>query len=123
MILLDSNVVIYLRNPSLGEGIAHQFSGQRLFTCNVVVSEVLGFSELELTDARYFEELFAAMKNCLFDNIVTKYVIELRKTREIQLSDAIIAGTALANDLTLWTHNTEDFNNIPHLRLFDPLIS
>ncbi len=84
---------------------------------------MLGFSELGLTDARYFEELFAAMKNCLFDDIVTKYVIELRKTRAIQLPDAIIAGTALANNLTLWTHNAEDFNNIPHLRLSDPLMS
>lgn len=75
----------------------------------------------EETDARYFERLFAAMKNYIFDDKVTRKAVELRKTNTIQLSDAIVA--AAANDLTLWTHNTEDFSKVPNLRLIDPIVS
>ncbi len=63
------------------------------------------------------------MKNCQFDDKVTKIVIELRKRYTIQLPDAIIAATALVNDLSLCTHNLEDFEQISDLLLFDPLVS
>lgn len=37
--------------------------------------------------------------------------------------DFMIAATALANDLTLVTHNTKDFANIPGLRVEDWIAS
>ena len=123
MILLDSNIVIYLRDPKWGEKIFRQIEGERLATCNVVIAEVLGFKGLEKSDAGYFEQLFVTMKNCEFDDTVTKTVVELRRRYAVQLPDAIIAATALVNDLSLCTHNTEDFEKIPDLFLFDPLIS
>ena len=123
VILLDSNIVIYLRDPKWGEKIFNQIEDERLTTCNVVVSEVLGFKGLEKSDADYFEGFFVTMKNFPFDYTVTKMVVELRKRYTIQLPDAIIAATALTNDLSLCTHNIEDFKKIPDLLLFDPLIS
>jgi hypothetical protein len=36
------------------------------------------------------------------------------------LGDALVAGTALVHGLTLVTRNTEDFDWIPGLPLFDP---
>jgi tRNA(fMet)-specific endonuclease VapC len=36
--------------------------------------------------------------------------------------DLLIASVALANNLTLVTHNTADYRNIPGLRLDDWLI-
>jgi len=39
----------------------------------------------------------------------------------MSLGDAIIAGTALAYDLTLVTRNTEDFQWIDGLSLLNPL--
>lgn len=88
-----------------------------------IVTEVLGFKGLDEVDARNFGLLFAAMKNHPFNDMVTKKVIEIRKAHAIQLPDAIIAATALVNDLVLWTHNIEDFGKIADLRLFDPLES
>jgi predicted nucleic acid-binding protein len=122
MILLDSNIIIYLRDPSRGQRIASQLDKQRLSTCNVIIAEVLGFKEIEAADSRYFKNLFSSMKNHMFDEAVTNKVIELRKSMNIQLPDAIIAATAITNELVLWTHNVEDFENIAELRLFDPLI-
>ncbi len=123
MILLDSNIVIYLRDPRWGEKIFRQLDDERLATCNVIIAEVLGFKGLEKTDADYFELFFVTMKNCQFDDRVTKIAIELRKGYFIQLPDALIAATALVNDLSLCTHNAEVFEKIPDLLLFDPLIS
>ncbi len=121
MVLLDSNIVIYLRDPRWGRGIASQLSDERLHTCNVIIAEVLGFNGLETTEAYYFERLFLTMKNHPFNDSVTKKVIELRRIMRIQMPDAIIAATALQNNLVLWTHNTSDFKDIPNLGLFDPL--
>lgn len=123
MILLDSNIVIYLRDPKWGETISRHVGNERLSTCNVVITEVLGFKGLEKIDINYFERLFATMTNHLFDDSVARIVIELRKEYTIQLPDAIIAATAIANNLTLWTHNTEDFERIASLQLFDPIVS
>ena len=51
------------------------------------------------------------------------YIEEYSLAIGIRTGDAIIAATALANDLSLCTHNIEDFEKIPDLLLFDPLIS
>lgn len=123
MILLDSNILIYLRNPKLGERIAEQLQDSRLHTCNIVIAEVLGYKDINNTDAQYFEDLFITMKNHAFDDVITSKVIELRRTVNIELPDSIIAATALINNLVLWTHNTEDFEKVPDLRLFDPVVS
>lgn len=121
MILLDSNILIYLRDPAFGEKIVNQLDGSRLHTCNVIIAEVLGFKEIEYMDAKYFENLFAVMKNHPFDEAATRKVIELRRSVNIELPDAIIAATALVNNLTVWTRNDDDFKKIPGLRLFNPL--
>jgi predicted nucleic acid-binding protein len=61
-------------------------------------------------EASYFEQLFALMKNYQFDDRVASVVIELRRTYSLQLPDVITAASAIANDFTLWTHNTDDFD-------------
>lgn len=51
--------------------------------------------------------------------IVTQ-TIEIRKEYKIKLPDAIIAATALVNDLTLISRNKSDFKNIDGLAVIDP---
>jgi predicted nucleic acid-binding protein len=121
VILLDSNIVIYLRDPKLGPRITEQLGTHRIDTCNIVVAEVLGFRGLTPTDADYFERLFATMRKYPFDDNVTKTVIDLRRSLSIQLPDAIIAATALVNNATLWTHNAADFRSVANLRIHDPI--
>ena len=123
MILLDTNVVIYLHGAQLEENVLAKLQSSSLDTCNVIVAEVLGYKFVDPDDARYFETFFSTMNNYLLDKEVTNKVIELRQTTDIKLPDAIIAATALVHDLTLWTHNTDDFKNIPRLRLFDPILA
>ncbi len=121
MVLLDSNILIYLRHPKFGPEISAKLVEQRLGTCNIIIAEVLGFKGLESDDAKYFEHLFTAMKNCSFNSSVTNKTIEIRRAIRIQLPDAIIAATAIENDAQLWTHNSQDYKNVPGLNLVDPL--
>ena len=121
MILLDTNIVIYLHGAPLETDVADKLRNSILDTCNIVIAEVLGYGFIDSEDAKYFENLFATMNNHIFNEEVTKKVIELRQSTTIKLPDAIIAATALVNDLVLWTHNTDDFQSIPKLKLFDPI--
>lgn len=45
--------------------------------------------------------------------------INLRRTKKIKTPDAIIAATAIIQNLTLLTSD-RDFKNIPHLKMVDP---
>lgn len=52
---------------------------------------------------------------------IAQQAVTLRQQRRMGLGDAIIAATALVYNLTLVTHNTEDFRQIAGLELLDPL--
>jgi predicted nucleic acid-binding protein len=121
MILLDTNIVIYLHGTQLEDEVTDKLRNSSLDTCNVIIAEVLGYKFIDPEDAKYFEDLFSTMNNHIFNEQVTSKVIELRQTTNIKLPDAIIAATALVNGLILWTHNTDDFKNIPKLQFFDPI--
>lgn len=121
MILLDSNIIIYLRDVRYTEKIAMGLRGKRLYTCNIIMVEVLGYKGLTAADSLGFADLFSTMNNVPFDEAITKQVIAIRKTTNIQLADAIIAATAIVQKLSLWTSNTEDFTRVDGLEIFDPL--
>ncbi len=63
-----------------------------------------------MNDAKVFD---------LTNNIVDAS-IEIRKNNKTKLPDAIIAATALVNDLCLITRNISDFKNIDGLELLNP---
>jgi len=53
------------------------------------------------------------------DEIIDQTII-IRKGQKIGLPDAIIAATALVNNLTLVTRNKSDFKNIEGLKIINP---
>jgi predicted nucleic acid-binding protein len=55
----------------------------------------------------------------LSENIILKS-IEIRKMYRLKLPDAIIAATAITNNLTLLTRNLSDFNKVTPLSCTDP---
>lgn len=52
---------------------------------------------------------------------VVEQTIKIRKKYKLKLPDAIIAATALINNLILVTHNEKDFKKIKGLKIIDPL--
>lgn len=53
---------------------------------------------------------------------IVETTIFIRKQIKIKLPDAIIAATALVNNFTLLTRNTDDFINIKGLNVINPML-
>ncbi len=120
--LIDSNIIIYAAMPE------HQplrdFIAQRAPAVSAVsYVEVLGYHRLTAEDRHHFEAFFAASRIIYISQNVLEQAVRLRQSRRMTLGDALIAGTALAHDLTLVTRNTDDFDWIENLRLLNPLAS
>jgi len=51
---------------------------------------------------------------------VADKAIELRRSKRIKLADAVVASTALVNNLKLVTGNVRDFRGIRDLQIINP---
>jgi len=124
--LLDINILsAHLRRPA---GLAHrflQYSG-RLYTSSVVLAELFVWAHyrpdpgksLAAIDELLFQEVTVLNYDRESANEFGRVRIQLRRRGiEVPSADLMIASVALAYDLTLVTHNTVDFLNIPELRL------
>lgn len=54
------------------------------------------------------------------DDDIIEQTIQIRKSHKIKIPDAIVAATAIINDLILLTRNTGDFKGIKNLRTENP---
>ena len=121
--LIDSNVLIDYMAGSIPEKgsdfVENLFNSQFLFSV-VTKIEVLGHND--------FPYKMSAMSNFLslseispLNETVTEKTIELKRLfRKMKLGDAIIAATAIADNLALITRNVDDFRFIPSLTVLNP---
>ena len=126
--LLDSNICsAHLRRPA---GLAHYFMqhGGRLFTTTVVLAELYAWAFKRTDTQRVIrlidEDLLADIQVLSFDEACALEFGRirgslLRQGLDVSPVDLLIAAVALHHDLTLVTHNTFDFRNVPDLRLQD----
>lgn len=117
--LIDTNTLIDVQMNNLPES-GLRFMAEvmdRDFTVSFVsYIEFLGYK-----NASELTEQFISLANVIeIDKDVIEKCILLRRTTSIKLPDAIIAATAICNDLTLITRNTGDFKNIDGLKLINP---
>ncbi len=65
-------------------------------------------------------EEFIGLANIIeINKTIINTTIELRKESKIQLSDAIIAATAISMNLILITRNTSDFQDIKKIKILN----
>jgi predicted nucleic acid-binding protein len=117
VILLDTNVFIYLANGSIKAEVLDDdvaFAG-------ITKVEALGYNQITVAEQSYLEALFTECEQLDLDESIIQRAIRLRQQVRLTLGDAIIAATAIENDCELWTANTEDFVRIEGLHLHDPL--
>jgi predicted nucleic acid-binding protein len=120
--LIDSNVVIgYLDNKLPKKGME---------LMNIIIDDVPNISvitKIEVlrfnTSDNSYKVLQEFINECTLlelNNSVVDKTIEICKSHRIKLPDAIIAATALVNDLALITRNISDFKSIKDLELLNP---
>lgn len=122
MMLIDSNIIIYAakpEHPDLRVFIAEHSPA----VSAVSYVEVLGYHKLSADERRFFTVFFDAAQILPITNEVLEQAVNLRQAKKMTLGDALIAGTALAHDLTLVTRNIKDFDWVDGLRLLDPFAS
>lgn len=121
MILVDSNIIIYSRQRGYDK-LREQLSSQDVAVCTVIQIEVLGWHLLEAPDELAFANLFSQAVIYQLDEPVVKQAIKLKRLKpRLHLTDAVIAATALAHSLVLWTANIKDFAGIEDLKLHNPI--
>lgn len=118
MICFDTNIFIYLGNQTLDESI---IGDEPICYASVCLVEALGYTDILAAEEQRIRELFDTMIEIPLNNSVIQTSVRLRQLKKTSLGDAIVAATALENDCTLWTANTEDFAHIDGLRLHNPL--
>jgi tRNA(fMet)-specific endonuclease VapC len=127
--LLDTNTCIrYLngRSPEVFQRL-NELNEDDVYLCSVVKYELrygaLRSEHVEktLTEQETFLNRFVSLP---FDDAAHVYAAQIRTTlakvgTPIGPNDVLIAAIALANDLTLVTHNTRDFGRIAELKFED----
>ncbi len=122
-VLLDTNVLVYhvAGDPAATKFIDETIDRQSFCLSILSVIEFLGWHGH--TDDEFVEcnELIELATILPVSKEVADKAIELRRAKRIKLTDAVIASTALVNNLSLVTTNIRDFKGIRDLRIINPL--
>jgi predicted nucleic acid-binding protein len=118
--LIDSNIIMYSAQPPYAE-LRRFIAIHAPAVSAISYVEVLGYHRLIEEHRQRFVQFFRTARVLPLSQAVLDQAVALRRRRKMSLGDVIIAGTALAYDLTLVTRNTEDFQWIDELSLINPL--
>ena len=120
--LLDSNILSYAVRPE-NSSLRGQISAMPCHASTIARLETLGYHRLSAEDRSDLDAMFSELRMLPIDEPVIERAIQLRQLRRMSLGDALTAATALIHDLTLATRNTDDFDWIAGLKLWDPFAS
>jgi len=118
--LIDSNTVIDYLGKKLPSS-ATAFIDKLPATISVITRiEIMGWYNATPAQLAKLQPFIQdAFVYPLVEAIIQQTIL-LRQMYKIKLPDAIVAATALIEDLSLITRNTDDFKNIPDLDLLNP---
>ncbi len=125
--LLDTNIcVAHFRRPG---GLAHRFMqyGGGLFVPTIVLGELYAGAYHTTSPGPLHQKITDLLNDVHvldFDLSCAEQFGRIRGSLlqrgiSVPIPDLMIAAVALVHNLTLVTHNTADFHNVPGLRLVD----
>jgi predicted nucleic acid-binding protein len=122
--LLDTNTVIYYLDSVLHEN-ALNFIEAKLDESGSIISiiskiELLGWQAPTQHAMAQVEKFVLDSITLPMTDLVVEKTISLKRTLKIKLPDAVIAATAIVNNLTLISRNDEDFRKISGLKYLNP---
>lgn len=112
-LLLDTNAVLYLL---MGNACMQPYLSKQFGLSVISEMELLSFSQNSEKDERNIQSLIDDCVVFDLDNAVKNQTISLRKKYGIKLPDAIIAATAIKNNLPLLTAD-KGFKRVSELNL------
>jgi predicted nucleic acid-binding protein len=118
--LIDTNIAVDYLNGKLSSNAIELIDSQVSELSVITRMELLVWPNLSTQNAKVLQEFIdSANIYDLNESIILK-AIEIRKTKKCKLPDAIIAATAVVNELILLTNNESDFKGIASLTILNP---
>lgn len=120
--LTDTNLLIYhtagfTQSIKFLEGVIQEDS----FNISIITKiEFLGWDKHTEEGIEKCWQLIALARIIPLDNSIADKAIEIKRKTNIKLADAVIAATALMNNLRLATRNKEDFKDVEGLEVYNP---
>jgi len=121
MYLIDSNIIVYSYLPKY-EYLRSFFIKESVFVSEVSKVEVLGYHKLTVDEEIYFKDIFSFIPNILPSQQVYDTAIDIRKKYNLKLGDSLIAATALAKNLSIYTRNLSDFEKVTTIDCINPIV-
>jgi tRNA(fMet)-specific endonuclease VapC len=122
MILCDTNILIefYKNNPKIVNEL-RQIGAERL-AISIITQAELYYSALNKAELLKIQKHLNLLHNFPISNQVSTQFIQLMEryslSHKLTIPDALIAATALVNNLNLYTLNTKDFRFIEGINLY-----
>jgi predicted nucleic acid-binding protein len=109
----DTNALIYLLN---GNPCMSPFLHNKLSFSIISEMELLSFNKITSEEESNIKSLLSDCKEITLTGEIKEKAIEIRKKYKIKLPDAIVAASAIVNNLPLITAD-KGFNQIKELKL------
>lgn len=119
-VVIDTNVLIAWQKARRLIGVEKDSEVMPVYSV-ITQIEALGFHGLSEESERVIESYIGVGQTVGIDAEIIAETIRIRKQARIKTPDAIIAATALCQDVELWTANTDDFKHVDGLKLHNPL--
>ena len=120
--LIDTNAVIDYLDNKLPDKAGELMDGIDSRISVITRMELLSWPGASQEQTHILNEFINASEVFAMEESVIVKAVDIRKTFKTKLPDAIIAATAIVNNLSLITRNTKDFEKIQELEVIDPYI-
>ena len=118
--LIDTSTVIDYLDNKLPSNAANMLDGEELEMSVISRMELLSWPNAEPKQMSVLNQFISSVLIWGLDEPVILKGIEVRKSNQIKLPDAIIAATSIVHGLNLVTRNINDFKNIKGIKLINP---
>ena len=122
MILCDTNILIefYKNNPAVVQELRE--IGPDQLAVSAITQAELYFGALNKEELKQIKQHLSLLWQLSIDDTISVVFLQLMETyslsHKLSIPDALIAATALAHDVELYTLNTKDFQFISNLQLY-----
>lgn len=121
--LLDTNILIYYWKNDIPEAERDKIEEilKHSFIISIITKiELLGWRMHTPGGFEKAKEFLEQAEVLPIDDELAELTIALKRNNNIKLADALIAATALSNDLVLVTRNYSDFSTLAELEIYNP---
>ncbi|MDP2845557.1 MAG: type II toxin-antitoxin system VapC family toxin [Candidatus Methanoperedens sp.] len=121
--LIDTNILIYYLADTIPQEELDTIEKilKTSFNISIITKiEFLGWEKHTEEGYEKAKEFISFANAILLTNKIADLSIFIRRTYKIKLPDAVIAATALSNNLILVTRNTKDFRGVKDLEIYNP---